>query len=73
MQDSAGPQFVLSDAQRGTETGQYQGTYGLYWSSLAYTSATSAYGLYLDGTNSAVYPADYYYKRNGFSLRCLAQ
>ena len=57
----------------GDGTLNHQGTYGNYWSSSAYTSATSAYDLSFNGTNSAVNPAFVNNKRRGFSLRCLAQ
>ena len=51
----------------------WQGTYGGYWSSSTYTSATTVYRLYLDGNNSTVGPTGNAHKCNGFSLRCLAQ
>ena len=73
MTDPSGPHLVLSDAQRGTETGKYQGMYSFYWSSSAWTSATDAYSLRLNGTNSTVYPAENDGKPGGFTLRCLAQ
>ena len=72
MQDSAGPHFILSGARFGTSP-SVQGTEAFYWSSSADTSATVAYGLRLDGTYSTVTPALSYYKRHGFTLRCLAQ
>ncbi len=72
MQDSAGPHFVLSGYSLDTSPGA-QGTDGYYWSSSAYTSATYAYSLRLNGTNSTVYPAYNGNKRSGFSLRCLGK
>jgi len=70
MTDTAGPHFVLGGLRGGTSP-YYQGTYGGYWSSTAWTSATLAYRLGLDGTNSAVGPAGNDSKLYGFSLRCL--
>ncbi len=72
MTNTAGPHFILSGDRYGTSP-YAQDTKGYYWSSLAYTSATSAYYLYLGGTDSTVGPAGYGYKHFGFSLRCLAQ
>ena len=72
MTNTAGPHFILSGNRSGASP-YYQGTRGRYWSSSAYTSATYAYGLYLNGTNSTVDPANNSYKRAGFSLRCLAK
>ena len=72
MTDPSGPQFVISGYRSGTSPYD-QGTYGFYWSSSAYTSATSAYSLHLNGTNSTVNPANSGYERAGFPLRCLDQ
>ena len=71
MQDSAGPYFVLSGYHEGASSYD-QGKLGYYWSSSAYTDATRAYGLQLNGTNSVVNPANYGRKYPGRSLRCLA-
>ena len=71
MTNSAGPEFVLSGLRYSTSM-YYQGTYGYYWSSTAYSSATVAYLLSL-GSSGAVNPANYYYEYGGFSLRCLAE
>lgn len=38
-----------------------------YWSTTTYPNDTYAYKLHFDGTS--VYPSDYYYRFNGFSLR----
>ncbi len=72
MTNTTGPHFVLGGYRGGTSPG-YQGTYGYYWSSSAWTSATEAYRLLLLGPNSTVRPADSGYKHDGFTLRCLAQ
>ena len=71
MTDTAGPHFILSGLRRDTSPVS-QGTYGLYWSSFAWTSTTRAYDLALVGDNSRVIPADDSSKRDGFTLRCLA-
>ena len=49
-----------------------QGTYGYYWSSTAWTSATRAYSLDLNSSGT-VLPASSSNKYTGFSLRCLAE
>ena len=46
-----------------------QGSYGYYWSSTV-NSNQYAYNLYLN--SSDVRPADFYYKKYGFSVRCIA-
>lgn len=46
-----------------------QGSYGYYWSSVAYNN-NYAYNLLLN--SSDVYPQDYYSKWNGFTVRCIA-
>ena len=48
----------------------YQGSYGYYWSSTV-NSDDSAYDLGLSASN--VYPANYYGKYGGFSVRCIAR
>ena len=46
-----------------------QGSYGYYWSSSpSSASSNNARYLYLD--SSSVYANDYYYRANGFSVRC---
>ncbi len=70
MTNTTGPQFVLGGRRDGTSL-SYQGTRGHYWSSSAWTSATSARNLLLNGTDSTVLPANYSNKYRGFSLRCL--
>ena len=70
LTDSTGPNLVLSGYRGSTSVGG-QGTFGFYWSSTAYSSATGAYGLYLN-SSGAVEPARNYGKYFGFSLRCLA-
>ena len=72
MTNSAGPEFVLSGARSSTSTSS-QGTYGLYWSSTAYSSAIYAYYLLLNSSGGTVGPAYGYDKYRGFSLRCLAE
>ena len=47
------------------------GTYGLYWSSTAYSSSTRAYDFYYGTSNT--YPQYYYSKYYGFNVRCVAQ
>ncbi len=71
MTNTAGPQFVLGGVRGTSPSGQ--GTYGYYWSSSAWTSATRAYRLLLNGANSTVRPADSGYKSNGIALRCLGK
>jgi len=71
LTDSTGPNLVLS-GNRSSTSMRNQGTYGLYWSSTADSSALYAYNLRLD-SSGAVYPAVYTNKYNGFSLRCLAE
>lgn len=44
-----------------------QGTYGRYWSRTA-QSSTNAYYLYF-GSSGNIYPANYYFRRNGYSVR----
>ena len=46
----------------------YRGSYGNYWSS-SYVSATSAYDLYFN--SSDVNPANYYFRRCGFTARAV--
>ena len=72
MTNPSGPHFILSGYRYGTSSDS-QGTLGRYWSSSAYTSATNAHLLNLNGTNSIVLPADSGDKRLGRALRCLAQ
>ena len=62
------PAFVLSGYRNGSST-YNQGSYGFYWSSTAYSSA-SAYSLYL--YSSSVSPQDYNNKYYGFTVRCVA-
>ena len=45
-----------------------RGSYGLYWSS-SYSSATNAFNLYFNSSN--VNPANYYYRRYGFTARAV--
>jgi uncharacterized protein (TIGR02145 family) len=47
------------------------GSYGLYWSSTAY-SLDFSNGYYLNFSNSAVSPANNHYRALGFSVRCVA-
>ena len=55
----------------GSGSASIRGYYGYYWSSTAYSSATSAYRL--DLNNGGASPAKYGSKYYGFSLRCLAE
>ena len=48
-----------------------QGSYGYFWSSSAYSSATVAYRLLFG--SSAIYPQSYDHKGYGFSVRCVAR
>ena len=59
--------FPASGIYDGTSL-NYRGTDGLYWSS-SYNSATNAY--ILDFDSSSVSPADYYYRRLGFTARAV--
>ena len=48
------------------------GSYGYYWSASPYPSNSySAYHLYFH--NGYVYPADYYNRSNGYSVRCVRE
>ena len=49
----------------------YAGVYGLYWSSTASSSISSAYRLHFDSGN--VYPTGYHARYGGRSLRCLQE
>ena len=49
----------------------YNGTYGIYWSSTAYSSSAVAYSFYYDA--SYTYPQGNSSKYGGFSVRCVAQ
>ena len=66
-----GPGFVLSgNLDKGWTDGQ--GTFASYWSSTAGGAGISdAY--YLVITSSTVSPANWYTKRVGYTVRCVAQ
>ena len=49
---------------------EYVGSYGLWWSSTV-RSSNRAYSLYV--YSGHVNPMDYYYRRNGFAVRCIAR
>ena len=59
--------FPASGLYYGTSL-YYRGTGGYYWSS-SYNSATNAYYLYFNSSN--VSPADYDYRRYGFTVRAV--
>jgi uncharacterized protein (TIGR02145 family) len=48
-----------------------EGSYGYYWSSTSY--GNSGYARNLHFYSSGVYSANYYRRRNGFSVRCLVK
>ena len=48
----------------------YQGSYGVYWSSRAYSGSLRAYDLYFN--SSDVFPSDDSRRFYGFSVRCVA-
>ncbi len=54
----------------GNGTMSLQGSYGRYWSSTAYSSATNAYGLSF--STSGISPQSSNNKGRGFSVRCVA-
>ena len=62
------PNFLLAGYYR---SGSFSngGSYGRYWSSTSYSSSDTARTL--DFSSSRVGSADNYYRRNGFSVRCL--
>ncbi|MBQ6355273.1 hypothetical protein IJJ18_02555 [Candidatus Saccharibacteria bacterium] len=68
MMSSSGPAFVLSGSRGGGSTLD-QGSYGYYWSSVAYNN-NNAYNLSLYSSN--VSPQSSNRKWYGFTVRCIA-